>query len=178
MISAAEQHRCSSWAFISSPLHPNLSYFGGADQKHSHDQAMRAPSTWINPFLIASRPNSTTQTVAELTPWRAPAQSSLTAWPLTYAVLLTNFWHSMLQMGFFLVFFNNETSLDLIPDVSFSTAPQTSVYSTSTEWEAKNCFKFNWPQNTHTLKTQLMSLTEASISIPKIDVCSSQEADF
>lgn len=27
--------------------------------------------------------------------------------------------------GFFLGFFNNETSLDLIPDVSFSTAPQT-----------------------------------------------------
>lgn len=55
---------------------------------------------------------------------------------------------------------------------------QVSVYSTTMGWEAKNCFKLNWPQNTHNLKSQLMSLTEASISILKIDVCSSQEADL
>lgn len=55
---------------------------------------------------------------------------------------------------------------------------QVSVYSTMIRWETKNCFKLNWPQSTHTLKTQLRSLTEASIRVPKIDVCSSQEADL
>lgn len=50
---------------ISSPLNTNLPDFSGADEEHSHDQAMRALSTWIKPFLkwlfIPSRPNSTTQ---------------------------------------------------------------------------------------------------------------------
>lgn len=44
-ISVTEQHECSNQALIASPLHTNLPHFGGTDQKHSHGQAMRAPST-------------------------------------------------------------------------------------------------------------------------------------
>lgn len=185
-VSVPEQHECSNQAFISSPLHTNLPYFGETDQKHSHGQAMRAPSTWTSPFLKwllrASQPNSTTQAVQNFH-FKELLCPLATAWPFVYAILLTNFWHPMLQMHLPPPTMKHPwvwplTWLSAQPHKQLKGQVFVSVYSTMMGWEAKNCFKLNWPQNTHTLKAQLMSLTEASRSIPKIDVCSSQEADF
>lgn len=107
-----------------------------------------------------------------------------TAWPLTHAIPWTNFWHSMPRKLCF-CFFNSETSLDLIPNLAFSTVPQTAersgICQQHQDWNEKP--RILWTPIDHEIpvlwKHSLWdSPTKTSVSIPQIDVYSPQQADL
>lgn len=167
---------------ISSPLSTNLPDFNGADEEHSHDQAMRALSTWIKPFLkwlfIPSRPNSTTQGLLQhFRPKELPRPLS----GFSYCLLL----YSCHTFNKFLTFnaakavFYSETPLDLIPDLPFSATPHTTERAgiCLQHWDGNEKPRTLWTHIDH--ETPVLSKhslwdspTEASVSIPRIDVCS------
>lgn len=152
---------------ISCPVHTNLADFSGADEEQSHDRAIRALSTWIKPFLkwlfIPSRPNSTTQGLLQhfcLKELLCPLSGFFpTAWPLTYAIPLTNFWHWMLQKHFLE---RNIPGSDPWPGFQHSWKGRYLPAAPRWEQEAKNSLNSCWPWNTCTLKTQPMRQSDKS----------------